>query len=183
MAFHLPYYALRSSEVCRRDHRQFENGDSLRDSQDVSFLSRMPCDSSSLLNHQLSTFLYETQISCVVAGSDEWRWVGYCFVDTYLDPVEGGKETVAQYHEDSSCGGFRGDPFTLGRVEADKPIRDPRIYFLKVLQVRLNQVKNEWQKVVEMVYQSIRHYEKVCYFSLFFQYKKSRATLGKRRKK
>jgi hypothetical protein len=159
LAFHLPYYVWRSSQKLRKDHRQYANGDPLRHSRDVSFLNWKTCGSSG--------FLYEAQISCVVAGSDEWRWVAYCFVDTYFDADEEGKETVLSYHEDSLGGeGIRADPFTFGITSADTPIQKPREYFLMVFGIRLNQVKREWQQVVEKMYQSIREYEQVR--SLFF---------------
>jgi len=147
----------RSSQIPCKDHRQYANGDPLRHSQDVSFLNWKSCGSSS--------FLYEAQISCVVAGSDEWRWVAYCFVDTYFD-VEEAKETVVSYHEDSlSDEGMRVDPFTHGVTNADKPIQNPGEYFLMVLRIRIDQVKREWQQVVEKVYQSFREYEQVYSFS------------------
>ena len=156
LAFHLPYYAWRQKPC--EDHRQYADGDPLRHSRDVSFLNWKTCESSG--------FLYEAQISCVVAGSDEWRWVGYCFVDTYFDAVGEGKETVPSYHKDSlGDEGMRADPFTYGIADADKPIRNPREYFLMVFRIRINQVKREWQQVVEKVSQSIREYEQVC--SLF----------------
>jgi hypothetical protein len=99
----------------------------------------------------------------VVAGSDEWRWIGYCFVDTYFDAVGEGKETVPSYHKDSlNDEGMRADPFTYDIADADKPIRNPREYFLMVFRIRINQIKLEWQQVVEKVSQSIREYEQVC---------------------
>ena len=158
LEFHLPYYVWRSSEKPHEDRRQNANGDSLRHFQDVSFLHWKTCGSSG--------FLYEAQISCVVAGRDEWRWDAYCFVDTYFDTMETG-ETVLSYHEDSLTNeGIRPDPFTYGLTDADNPIQNPREYFLKAFRYRLDQVKREWQQVVAKVQQSIREYEQVR--SLFF---------------
>jgi hypothetical protein len=167
----MPYYVWRSSSKPCEDHRQYANGDPLRHSRDVSFLNWKTCGSPG--------FLYEAQISCVVAGSDEWRWVAYCFVDTYFDAVEEVdaveeadaveevRETVLSYHEDSLVPeGMRADPFTYGVTNADNPIQNPREYFLMVFRIRIDQVKREWQRVVEKVYQSIREYEQVC--PLFF---------------
>jgi hypothetical protein len=103
----------------------------------------------------------------VVAGSDEWRWVAYCFVDTYFDAAEEAKETVLSYHEDSLVAeGMRADPLTFGVANVDNPIQKPREYFLMVLQIRANQVKHEWQQVVAKVEQSVREYVQVR--SLFF---------------
>jgi hypothetical protein len=81
----------------------------------------------------------------VITGADKWRWVAYCFVDVYHEAE--GKETVSQYYEDSMGeNGSRTDPLTL----------DPREYFLKVYQIRLNQVKREWRRVVERLRQVVR---------------------------
>jgi hypothetical protein len=63
--------------------------------------------------------------------------------------------------------GLRMDPFTLGLLDADKPIHNPREYFLTVLRIRLNQVRREWQQVVEKLSQVVRAYEKVCWHLLF----------------
>jgi hypothetical protein len=152
LAFHLPYYVWRNSQKACEDHRRDTNARPLRQSQDVSFLNWESSESSS--------FLYEAQISCVVAGSDEWRWVGYCFVDIYFDAAEEAKETVLSYHEDSLVAdGMRVDPFTRG--EADNPIQKPREYFLRVFQIRIDQVKREWQQVITKVQQSICEYIQV----------------------
>ena len=101
----------------------------------------------------------------MVAGSDEWRWVAYCFVDTYFDIAEEAKETVQSYHEDSLVPeGMRADPLTFGVTNADNPIQKPKEYFLRVFQIRINQVKCEWQQVVAKMQQSIREYVQVRSF-------------------
>jgi hypothetical protein len=159
LAFHLPYYVWRGSQKAHEDHRRDANASPLRQSQDVSFLNWKSSRSPG--------FLYEAQISCVVAGSDEWRWIAYCFVDTYFDVAEEAKETVQSYHEDSlGPEGMRTDPLAYGVVDADNPIQDPRDYFLRVFQIRIKQVKREWQQVVAKMQQSVREYVQVC--SLFF---------------
>lgn len=154
LAFHLPYYVWRSSQKACEDHRRDANASPLRQSRDVSFLNWKSSGSFG--------FLYEAQISCVVAGSDEWRWVAYCFVDTYFEPPEEGKETVLSYHEESVAnGGMHTDPFTFGIIRADKPIQKPKEYFLMVFRTRIAQVKREWQQVAAVVKQSIREYVQV----------------------
>jgi hypothetical protein len=148
LAFHLPYYVWRKSEKACEDHRRDANARRLRLSQDVSFLDWESSESS---------FLYEAQISCLVAGTDESRWVAYCFVDNYFDAAEEGKETVLSYHEDTEDDdGMHADPLTFGTYSADNPKWNPREYFLAILRVRLQQVKCEWQQVVAKVQQSIR---------------------------
>jgi hypothetical protein len=157
LAFHLPYYAWRTSQNACDDHRQDANDNPLRQSLDISFLNSKGLGP---LN-----FLYEAQISCVIAGSDEYRWVAYCFVDTYFDTDE-SKETVQSYHDDSlDDEGMFADPFTFGERDAEDPIHKPREYFLEVFRVRMDQVKCEWEQVVTNVQEHIRKYVPVSSFS------------------
>jgi hypothetical protein len=161
LAFHIPFYAWRVSDKAREDHRLDANARRLRQSRDVSFLNWE--------NSKPSDFLYEGQISCLVAGSDESRWVAYAFVDTYFDDADEAKETVEAYHEDSvQDGGLHVDPLTFGVIEAKKAIPTPREYFLCVFQIRIAQVKREWEQVVAKIQESIREYVQVSYLLLGF---------------
>jgi hypothetical protein len=142
------------SDKVREDHRRDANASRLRQSQDVSFLNWKSSSSSN--------FLYEAQISCLVAGTDEFRWVAYCFVDTYFDAASEAKETVESYHEDGlGDGGMHVDPFTFGVKDAERGIETAREYFLSVFQIRINQVKREWEQVVAKVRESVREYVQV----------------------
>lgn len=156
LEFHLPYYAWRKSATPIQDSRQYADEDPLRDTRDVSFLR---WDKLNPGPAQLS----EAQISCVVAGIDDRRWEAYCFVETYFDLGEATEESVSRYYEESiPSAPFYGDPLTKGEEDAAMPIADPREYFLRVFSIRLQQVKGEWQIIVENVYQSERRYMKVC---------------------
>lgn len=155
MSFHLPYFALRTSTAQIKDRRQDKGGEPLRRSYDVTFLDTK--------HEQLCAFLYEAQISVVISGTDEWRWVGYCFVDTYFDADHEDGESVDNYHQDSvGDDGMLVDPCTHGRLALDRPIQEPREYFLEVLRCRLHQVTCEWQQVVQNIKESIREHEQVC---------------------
>lgn len=158
MAFHIPFYAWRMSDKVREDHRLDSNATRLRQSRDVSFLNWKSSGPSD--------FLYEAQISCLITGSDDWRWIAYFFVDTYFDSADEAKETVESYHEDSiQDGGMHADPLTFGLVDAEKAIPTPREYFLSVFQIRIAQVRCEWEQVVAKVQQSVRSYMQVsCLF-------------------
>jgi hypothetical protein len=114
----------------------------------------------------------------MVAGSDVWRWVGYCFVDTYFDAAEDARETVQQYHDDSQVDeGSYMDPFTFGIKDAEAKIHDPREYFLVVFQIRIDQVRREWEQVVGKVGESIREYEMVRYIVLIDFYRGSSSVI------
>jgi len=123
-------------------------------SQDVSYLN-WKSDAS-------HSFLYEAQTSCVVAGLDIRRWVGYCFVESYFDVDNEARDTPMAYYRDSQGeGGLLMDPCTFGFVPLDGHIKDPREWFLTVLEYRLDQIKGEWRQVVQKIDQSVRDYEKV----------------------
>jgi hypothetical protein len=151
LVFHIPFYVWRASDKAREDHRLNHNAKRLRQSQDVSFLN---------WKSSVSDFLYEAQISCLIAGTDDWTWVAYCFVDTYFDAADEGKETVEAYHDDVARGMFV-DPLTFGTSDANRSIQTSREYFLLVFQIRISQVKREWEQVVAKIQQSIREYVQV----------------------
>jgi hypothetical protein len=163
LAFHIPYYVWRKSDKACEDHRLNANASRLRQSRDISFLNWESSGSS--------YFLYEAQISCLVAGSDESRWVAYGFVDTYFDAE--AKETVEGYHADKDKDeGMHTDPLTFGVMDAEKATSTPREYFLSVFQIRIAQVKREWEQLVGKVRQSIREYLQVS--CLFFGFHEGR---------
>jgi hypothetical protein len=158
-AVHLPYFVWRRKEC--QDQRRDSNGSPLRKTQNVSFLNWK--------NSERAGFLYEAQISCVVSGRDQDRWLAYCFVDSYFDASEEERESVLSYHEDSlGEHGTLMDPLTKGSSSESEPIERPSEYFLVVLLTRLRQVQREWQQVVAKVEQSIREYEEVWLLIFLF---------------
>jgi hypothetical protein len=94
----------------------------------------------------------ETQISCVISGSDDWRWVSYAFVDADFDGDE--------------FGDLHWDPIAAGNIDANMPIWKPREYFLKVFEIRIIQVRREWDFLVRKVELSIDRYVS-CHTSSF----------------
>lgn len=155
LAFHLPYSAWRESEEACEDHRFDKNGEPLRQYKDVSVLDWNRTGSRA--------FVYEGQVSCVVTGIDEWRWVAYCLTDSFFDEEAG--ETEPQYGIDVSSG-VHANPFAYGATDAEIPMKRPREFFLKILEIRVNQVKREWQRVARKVHQSIRKYERTHHYLL-----------------
>ena len=154
LMIHLPYYALRNTATEIKDDRRDGDDNPMRRSHNVSFLNWR--------RNKLPSFIYEAQTSCVVAGSDIWRWIGYCFVESYFDVDNEDRETVTSYvAEGQTDAGCTMDPCTYGRFPLTDNIKDPREWFLLVFRCRLDQVKAEWRRVVQAVEQSVRGYEKV----------------------
>ncbi|KIW60178.1 hypothetical protein PV05_00416 [Exophiala xenobiotica] len=152
LGFHLPGLLCRNFQTT--DHRRFENGETLRRTIDISFLNWEP--------GLPGEFLYEAQVSCVIAGLHEHNWVAYCFADTYFDGSNERRETVAEYHKDalSECG-MNADPLTYGNCDANVPHWDPRKYFLAVYLHRTKPVIREWLLLTGKVEHSFRIYEQV----------------------
>ncbi|KEF62942.1 uncharacterized protein A1O9_00916 [Exophiala aquamarina CBS 119918] len=111
LSFHLPFFSLRFRD--ERDSRTHGNGESLRHTEDVSFLN-WPSARPDLLE-----FLHEGQISSVIAGPNNLCWEAYCFVDTYFDGEDG--ESVLDYEQEANIG-ERMDPLTRGKLKVESPI-------------------------------------------------------------
>ena len=87
--------------------------------------------------------MYEAQISFLLVGSDDGRWVGYAFDDTYFND---DKNSV---HKDE-------DPIASdGKPTANLPIMNARVYFLKIFHIRSAKAFREWERLVWMVKHNI----------------------------
>ena len=150
LSLHLPYYAWRVSPGPRLDSRLDSSGKPLRHVRDVSILDF----------EGRSSFLYEAQISCVISGFDERRWVAYGFVDSYFDGEDGENAR--------NCDGQ--DPFGYAYAATGDPPNPPesaRDFFLYVLEIRAKQIGQEWEMVFNNVHKGFRKYAKVRALSLF----------------
>ncbi|KAI1611967.1 hypothetical protein EDD36DRAFT_475669 [Exophiala viscosa] len=148
LLFALPYFAWRSSPEPFGNKRRTRTEQPLRRLRNVSLLSPHP--------DNVPSFLYEAQISCVIAGFDEWTWTAHCLVDSYFDGEAG--ENVQQYSKDATDG-LHTNPFGYGLIDAQLLFNRAREFFLQVLAIRLSLVKGEWQRVVTNVKMSVCAYE------------------------
>lgn len=100
--------------------------------------------------------IYEAQISVLVTGVDHWSWTAFAFVDTYYKGAE-NDESVEHYLEqvEQVQNVPRFDPLTKGQYDAELPVWRPREYFLRVLETRVKQVKQEWHNTVFCILQRI----------------------------
>jgi hypothetical protein len=92
--------------------------------------------------------IQEAQISCVVAGSDHWRWVGYGFVDAEIDGIlaESSDEDLLR------------DQIAAGELEANLPIWRPREYWIRVFEIRSDYVRNQWDYLIHKLELGINQY-------------------------
>jgi len=131
MEFHLPYFALRRADEYS-DHKidkRSIHGRKLR-------LDR-PLPLAKPGTDEERDFYYETQLSFLVIGVDEWWYTSYCLVDTYYQGCEEHWKTYL------SPPGIR-EPATGGKNRLEtSTIWNPREYFLAVLARRLRQATSE----------------------------------------
>jgi len=153
LAFHLPYYATRSSADPVLDLRHDANGRPLRKATDVSFLDP---------ERKNKAFMYSAHTSCVINGLDLQIWVAYMFVDNFFDG-ELASDSVQRIErlrqEDDYMVDY--DPFTSDSDHLKEPISDPRELFVCALNSRLNKVKLEWVKTVGILQKSLEVYEPI----------------------
>ena len=155
MEFHVPYFALRTSLPPKDPIRKPVNSNPTRKWTDLSFLEIQSPESQDKKVYGI----HEAQISFVICGSDDGRWVGYAFVDTNFDS-EGLGDQVFPYegvHEDLIA--------SDGELDANLPIWNPREYFLMICEIRIAQVLKEWEFLVRTVERSIKQY--VCFVFSF----------------
>lgn len=160
---HIPFYVWRSAEELEEeedqsgsaakptkpniDPRKDLEGNPLRGYYDASFLDWGHPDRQS--------FLYEAQVSCIVAGPCIFSWQAWTFADSYYDKSNQDRETVESYYENS---GWL-SPCNGGQDEASDKVQDPREYFLILVIGRMGKVFLEWDRVVGKVKQRVKGFE------------------------
>lgn len=157
LAFHLPFRAWRPLQA---GQTPAENA------WDVSFLDWIG---------QTPQYIHHATYSLEIAGTDEWRWVAYCFIDTFFDVGYDDRESAERHYEDTQgLGSLPMDPCSNNR-RLQSVGRDPRWWFLETLAVRLGMVKDEWTAIVRRIKDSIYEYRRVS--SVFDLHQRLRISL------
>lgn len=181
MQLHLPYLALREmTQHAEQYPANVWNRKPPRKLIDISFLN--------IPKRQVDAkfIVHEAQISLVICGSDETRWVGYAFVDTDFNAhdcscgyyeqsnrdqqeEESGDRNGREHEEEEDVGDedtdelqFNEDPIASDRrgndVGTDHPIWNPREYFLRNVDFRMSQVLKEWIHLIRTVEASVEEW-------------------------
>jgi hypothetical protein len=79
--------------------------------------------------------MQEAQVSCVINGTDDWRWVGYGFVDSEVDGI-----LAECFEEDLVL-----DQIAGGELCARFPLRQPRSYWVKIFELRIASIGKQWE--------------------------------------
>nr|RBQ97485.1 hypothetical protein FVER53263_09446 [Fusarium verticillioides] len=143
LEFHLQFYVWCEGGPQFHDSRKKRNGKPLRQSRQPYYLKFG-------YGNEPQVHIYETQVSCLIAGIDEDSWVAYQFVDTYYQ----GTKPLAQDEEH----GVKPDPLTGGLFDANLPIWTPREYFLIVYECRLKQVRHAMHNLVARLFLRLEPY-------------------------
>ncbi|KAH9232578.1 hypothetical protein K456DRAFT_37807 [Colletotrichum gloeosporioides 23] len=98
--------------------------------------------------------VYAGHMGCVVIGHDQYRWTTHFAIDTWFEDCPDAQDKVMRYQCDLEVN-MELDPLSCGRNDARRPIWHPRAYFLEVTQNRLEQVKDEWELVLQNLDQGV----------------------------
>jgi hypothetical protein len=103
-------------------------------------------------------YFHEAQTSSLSWGTDEWFWTELFLVDTYF----GSEPRLSTYLDPSAPGDSPGDgsdpPLGGAGSMKYKPYFDPREYFLRKLDRRIDQVAKEYSALVETFNQRMETY-------------------------
>jgi hypothetical protein len=145
MAFHLPFFALRKAPLPSTLDPKVR-GKRLRSWKILSLLG----GESSCHNDQETYRLYPVQVSCAVYGSYEWKYTVCEFVDTEHDSNDGCE--LYDWHDDENdAQELDQDPILSNHsvpVQASSSIWRPRQYFIKALETAIEEVSEEWDRLV-----------------------------------
>jgi hypothetical protein len=152
LELHLPYFALRQSTRPTSSHLGNK-----RQCIDLSFLTTRSNGRPSQLRYKI----FDAQISFVISGWEDSRWVAWSFIDNYFSEEELLDIDGYPYK------GFVEDPIAKGQLDQNKPLVNPREYFLMILKVRSEQVLQEWEWVVQTVKRNVKRYVRMFSFHPF----------------
>jgi hypothetical protein len=147
---HLPFFKLDTSKPPPNGLPQKGNVKPRRRWTDLCFLE-LETRESQKEEHQDPNEVWgiqEAHISCVVAGTDNWRWIAYGFVDIEIDGVLA----------DTDLEELKMDQISAGKLEMTTPIWNARDYWIKIFEIRIDYVRGQWQYLIGELERSIDLY-------------------------
>lgn len=147
LGFQLPFYTFRK-QPCTDDRHDHE-GNPLRKSYK---LPSMQLTGSSQPSTKLTGWICESQVSVVVSVVDPHGWTAYAFEDTYYKAQDTSEEA------DIFCKSpefYFPDALTAGLLDSTRFL-EPREYFLRVFQIRIDQAFREWRALVDRLERTVK---------------------------
>lgn len=146
MSLHLPFYTFRQQSHTdpRRDHE----GLPLRKCAEIPDV----CLTGSSEDSHKPRWICESQVSFLVSIIDVHGWTAYLFEDTYYQSRQ------PTLYWDSFCSKpsyYYPDTLTSGKLDSTRFL-DPRMYFLRVFEVRIDQAYREWTVVVDRLEEIVK---------------------------
>lgn len=105
-------------------------------------------------NDKEDLYYHEAQTSSLLWGPDEWFWTNIFLVDTYF----GSEPSLETYLDSTEPGGGNDPPLGGGGSMRYRPYFDPREYFLRQLDRRIDQVAKEYSALIETFDQRMEEY-------------------------
>jgi hypothetical protein len=145
---HLPFFKLDRSKPPNGCPRE-ANAKPQRRWIDLSFMELEICELQEDDQDPKEVWgIQEAHISCVVAGTDNWRWIGYGFVDTEIDGVLADSDPAA----------LKMDQIAAEKLDATTPILCAREYWIKIFEFRIDYVRKQWLYLIGKLERSIDLY-------------------------
>lgn len=91
-------------------------------------------------------------MSGLVSAVDTHGWTGYVFEDTYYKAWDSSKDSDMFYSKPEF---YFPDALTAGALDSTRFL-EPRQYFLKVFQIRIDQAFREWRALVDVLEQTVK---------------------------
>ncbi|KAE9371903.1 hypothetical protein N431DRAFT_341225 [Stipitochalara longipes BDJ] len=130
---HIPFFILSKCSPPKASTSTIETKPSRRWT-DLSFL-RLDGLKSQAQDSTEVWGMQEAQISCVIIGTDDWRWVGYGFVDSEVDGLlDECDEEELQF-----------DQIADRELYTHSPVQQPRNYWIRVFQIRIASIGKQWE--------------------------------------
>jgi hypothetical protein len=115
----------------------------------------------------------ESQISVVICGWDNQNWVGWGLFNTFSDPTdEFDPEDERIVSEDYYATDGEHGPV----IDANDPIWDPRRYWLRIVDIRVQLVLKEWSWLVRNIEAGVNAWVSVPILSSYHVLMSSRKT-------
>ena len=127
----------------------------LRKSWNLPFLSRSTSSSKSM---DRLYCLYEVQASVAVVGIDRRIWIAYGAFDTYFDKEESADDYYRMNESSWTAPMGRSDPLMAGQMRPNSSIWTHREYFLRVFEIRILRVREEWSFIIDKMANEVEQY-------------------------
>ncbi|OHF00950.1 hypothetical protein CORC01_03778 [Colletotrichum orchidophilum] len=157
----LPIRAFRETTMLKNDDRKKRsNEEPLRSSTEITFLRSLT--DANFDAHSIDV-IYSSHMSVMVTGYDQRRWTGVALIESWFEDEldDPSPDMIARYEKDSDEKDsdendsdendpedeITFDPLCRGRGDATKSEWEPRQYYIRVFEVRLNHVYGEWESL------------------------------------